>query len=76
MDWRRTDNTERVTEWERDDGDATIRLRERTDGEWTVRLDRMYQASEGSTYRRETVAERDAARELVERWQAEFAVEE
>lgn len=76
MGWRRTDETGRITEWVRGDGTATVRLRERADGAWTVRLDCMYQAPEGPTYRRETVAERDAARELAERWRAEFDVEE
>jgi hypothetical protein len=76
MSWRERSSDETVTEWERGDRHATIRLRERGDGSWAVRLDRLYQAPEGPLYRRETVASRAAATELVERWKDEYDVAE
>ena len=68
MDWRETRSDDRVTEWERADGHATVRLRRRPDGRYVVRYDRLFQAPEGPEYRRETVPDREAALELVERW--------
>ncbi|QCJ47899.1 MULTISPECIES: DUF7543 family protein [Haloprofundus] len=72
MGWTRAETTERLTEWKRADGWATIRLRETGAGRWVVRLDRLEQAPEGRTYRRESVETRDAALELVEEWRETF----
>ncbi|WP_224269521.1 DUF7543 family protein [Haloprofundus salinisoli] len=76
MGWTRTDPTDRLTEWKRDDGWATIRLRETGAGRWVVRLDRLEQAPEGRTYRRESVDTRERARELVEAWRETFGAPE
>ena len=76
MSWTRVRADERLSEWERSDGCATIRLRQQSDDRWSVRFDRLYQAPEGATYRRETARTRGAAMELVEEWQSTFDVEE
>lgn len=68
MEWSRSEEREEFVEWTREDGYATIRRRRRADGGWVVRYDRLYQASEGSGYRRERVADREAADELIEAW--------
>ncbi|WP_435124849.1 DUF7543 family protein [Halobaculum sp. D14] len=75
MSWDSVDADGDYEEWERDDGYATIRLRERADGGYTVRVDRLKQAADGAAYRHETVADRDAAVDLVEAWKAEFDTE-
>lgn len=72
MSWTRVTDTDDGTEWERDDGAATIRLREHAGDGWVVRLDRMFQAPEGEAYRREHVADRQTALDLVEAWREEF----
>ena len=72
VDWTREDVTDRLTEWKRADGNATVRVRERADGGFVVRLDRLKQAPEGSTYRRETVPNRERALELAEQFRAEL----
>lgn len=74
MGWTKVETAERFTEWERDDGWATIRLRETGAGRWVVRLDRLEQAPDGRTYRRESVETREAALELVEEWKADSDV--
>jgi hypothetical protein len=73
MGWTETTDgeRERLREWERDDGGATIRLRARPDASWVVRLDRLYQAPEGSRYRRRDVDSLEEAMALVDRWQTE-----
>ncbi|WP_224447121.1 DUF7543 family protein [Haloprofundus salilacus] len=74
MGWTEAETTDRLTEWERDDGWATIRLRESRAGRWVVRLDRLEQAPDGQTYRRDSAETREAALELVDEWQAAFDV--
>jgi len=69
--WSPVGTPERYEEWERDDGHATLRLRERADGGYVVRLDRLEQAVDGRAYRRERVADREAAEELLARWRRE-----
>jgi hypothetical protein len=79
MTWTETTDPGRgdgLREWEREDGAATIRLRTRPDGTWVVRLDRLYQAPEGSRYRRREAADRDEAMALVEEWRAEHGIED
>jgi hypothetical protein len=75
VSWERRDRSG-VVEWERDDGNATIRRRERPDGRYVVRVDRLEQAPEGPAYRRETVADADAADDLVASFRAEFDLDE
>ncbi|MFW6382628.1 MAG: DUF7543 family protein [Haloferacaceae archaeon] len=70
MEWTRTRDEDTIVEWTRSDGYATVRRRRRPDGEWVVRLDRLYQAPEGSGYRRKRVAGESAAAEVVEAWKA------
>jgi hypothetical protein len=72
MSWERATDTEDLVEWERDDGAATIRLRAHPNGAWVVRLDRMFQAPEGGTYRRERAETRAAGVDLAEAWREEF----
>ncbi|WP_224337121.1 DUF7543 family protein [Haloprofundus halobius] len=72
MGWTNAETTDRLTEWERDDGWATIRVRETGAGRWSVRLDRLEQAPDGRTYRRDSVATREEALELVDEWRAAF----
>jgi hypothetical protein len=64
-----------LREWEREDGAATIRLRARPDGTWVVRLDRLYQAPEGSRYRRRDAEEFEEAMAVVEEWRREHGQE-
>ena len=72
MGWKEAEAVQPITEWERDDGVTTIRMRERPDGTWMVRLDRLFQAPEGSLYRRRTLASREEALDLVEEWQRQY----
>ncbi|MFC7096622.1 DUF7543 family protein [Halobaculum marinum] len=72
MPWSPVDTAERYDEWTRADGFATLRVRERRDGSYVVRLDRMEQAPDGRAYRRERVADREAADALVAEWKREF----
>lgn len=74
MSWERVTDDGRLTEWKRSDDTATIRLRELPGERWTVRFDRMYQAPEGTAYRREAVESREEAMELIEEWQTTFDV--
>jgi hypothetical protein len=76
VNWQQRETGTAVTEWERADGYATIRLRERGDGSFVVRVERLFQAPEGETYRRERVDSRAAAEALVADWKTEFAGEE
>ncbi|RLM59220.1 hypothetical protein DVK02_00225 [Halobellus sp. Atlit-31R] len=71
MEWTRTRDADSLVEWTREDGYVTVRRHRRPDGEWVVRLDRLYQAPEGGGYRRERVADVDAARAVVEAWKDE-----
>ncbi|WP_435185164.1 DUF7543 family protein [Halobellus sp. EA9] len=71
MDWSRTREEAGFVEWTRTDGYVTIRRRRRPDGDWVVRLDRLYQAPEGSAYRRERVDGEERAEALVETWKTE-----
>lgn len=71
MDWSQTRDEDGLAEWTRADGYATLRRRRRPDGSWVVRLDRLYQAPEGSGYRRERVEDEGAAEALIETWKAE-----
>ncbi|MFB6089895.1 MAG: hypothetical protein ABEJ97_02445 [Halobellus sp.] len=71
MDWSRTRDEEGLVEWTREDGYVTLRRRRRPDGGWVVRLDRLYQAPDGSGYRRERVEDEQAAESVLERWKAE-----
>ncbi|WP_049984861.1 DUF7543 family protein [Halobellus rufus] len=75
MEWSRSEDGEAFVEWTREDGYATIRRRQRADGGWVVHYDRLYQAPEGSGYRRERVADLEAADELVEAWQTSDPIE-
>ncbi|QHS15802.1 DUF7543 family protein [Halopenitus persicus] len=73
MSWRVRRDRDGITEWERSDGLASIRKRERADGAgYVVRIDRLEQAPEGRTYRRESVADAAAADALVDEWQETF----
>ncbi|SEH64765.1 hypothetical protein SAMN05192561_1207 [Halopenitus malekzadehii] len=73
MSWRVRRDRDGITEWERSDGLASIRKRDRGDGEgYVVRVDRLEQAPEGRTYRRESVADEAAADELVDDWREAF----
>lgn len=74
MPWTRRERPDGLVEWTRSDDAATIRLRESADGDWVVRFDRLTQAPEGSTYRRETRPTRAAADELVAEWRDSFDV--
>lgn len=71
MEWTLNREEEGLVEWTRADGYATIRCRQRADGEWVVRLDRLYQAPDGSGYRRERVGDVDAAKRVAEAWRDE-----
>jgi len=71
MDWSRTREDDGLVEWTRADGYATLRRRRRPDGTWVIRLDRLYQAPDGSAYRRERVDDEGAAEALIEAWMAE-----
>jgi len=71
MEWTRTREEERLVEWTREDGYVTLRRRRRPDGEWVVRLDRLHQAPGGRDYRRERVADVEAAKALIEEWKAD-----
>mgnify|MGYP000268302446 CR=1 FL=1 len=75
MEWSRSDEDGEFLELTREDGYATIRRRRRADGGWIVRYDRLYQAAEGSGYRRERVDDRDAADEVIERWKETDPIE-
>ena len=70
MEFERTTDTDEFVEWERADGHATIRCRERADGRFVVRYDQLHQADDGRGYASETVESREAAKALVETWQA------
>lgn len=71
MTWTQvTDDPDR-TRWERADGYAEVSVRRTADGRWAVALDRLEQAPEGPAYRRETVADADAARDLAAEWRQE-----
>ncbi|WP_280536336.1 hypothetical protein [Halopenitus sp. POP-27] len=73
MSWRVRRDRDGITEWERSDGLASIRKRDRGDDEgYVVRVDRLEQAPEGRTYRRESVADEAAADELVDDWREAF----
>lgn len=72
MGWQPVDDGNAADEWEREDGYATIRIRELTDGGVAVRLDRLAQAPDGSTYRRETVPDRGTAESLAAEWREAF----
>ncbi|MFC6786204.1 hypothetical protein ACFQFH_09970 [Halobaculum halobium] len=72
MPWKEAETPERYDEWEREDGYATLRVRERRDGSYVVRLDRLEQAPDGRGYRRERVADRERADELIEEWKTAF----
>ncbi|MFC7071021.1 DUF7543 family protein [Halobaculum lipolyticum] len=72
MPWSSVDTPERYDEWERADGLATLRVREHRDGSYVVRLDRLEQAPDGRAYRRERVADREAADALAAEWKREF----
>lgn len=77
MTWSIRHDNEGLIEWKREDGLATIRKRRRGDGNgYIVRIDRLEQAPEGRTYRRESVETETAADEYVDRWQTKFALEE
>lgn len=72
MEWTRNRrDDEDLIEWTRADGYVTIRRRRRADGGWVVRLDRLYQAPEGSGYRRERADDAESAVGLVEAWKSE-----
>jgi hypothetical protein len=75
MTWTKNRETEHLVEWTRSDGYVTIRRRRRADGGWVVRLDRLYQAPEGSGYRRERVDDVESAKQLLEAWKAEASEE-
>lgn len=71
MTWTQvTDDPDRAR-WERADGYAEVSVRRTADGRWAVALDRLEQAPEGPTYRRETVADEEAARDLAAEWRRE-----
>jgi hypothetical protein len=76
MEWTRNRSEEDLVEWTRADGYVTIRRRRRADGGWIVRLDRLYQAPEGSGYRRERVDDAESAERLVEAWKDEHGAAE
>ncbi|MFC7137434.1 DUF7543 family protein [Halobaculum litoreum] len=76
MPWTPVDTVDRYEEWERSDGLATLRVRERRGGGYVVRLDRLEQAPDGRAYRRERVADREAAEALVDAWKREFDLPE
>ncbi|SHG82544.1 DUF7543 family protein [Halobaculum gomorrense] len=76
MPWSEVETTERYDEWERADGYATLRVRERADGSYVVRLDRLEQAPDGRSYRRERVGDRERADELVTDWKEAFDLSE
>lgn len=63
-----SDHDDGLVEWTRRDGLATVRVRERADGGFVVRYDRLEQAPEGETYRRERCADRETALELAAAW--------
>ena len=75
MEWTQSREEADLVEWTRADGYVTIRRRRRADGGWVVRLDRLYQAPEGSGYRRERVADAEAATQLVEAWKDDDAAD-
>jgi hypothetical protein len=71
MTWTQVADDPERARWERADGLAEVSVRRTADGRWAVALDRLEQAPEGPTYRRETVADEDAAREIAAEWRAE-----
>ena len=71
MTWTKNRETENLVEWTRSDGYVTIRRRRRADEGWVVRLDRLHQAPGGRDYRRERVADVEAAKALIEEWKAD-----
>lgn len=75
MSWTESTSDDVTTEWDRSDGNANIRMRRRHDGSFTVRFDRLFQAPEGQFYQRETAQTEEAARAIIQAWQAEFDVE-
>lgn len=68
MGWSRTEDDDGGRRWERSDGYAIITARATATGEWAVSLDRLEQAPEGPAYEHETVASREEALALAERW--------
>lgn len=71
MSWTQAVDADDRARWERDDGYAAVTVRRTADGQWAVALDRLEQAPDGPTYRRETLAEEAAARDLAAAWRAE-----
>jgi len=67
MEWHET-APDVGTRWEREDGDAVVSVRETATGEWAVTYDRLRQAPEGETYRRETCETEADALALAAEW--------
>lgn len=76
MGWQHVEAEGPYEEYERADGLATVRVRERSDGGFVVRLDRLEQAPNGPSYRRETAPDRKSADALAEELMDAFDVEE
>ncbi len=72
MTWTRTVDEPDRTRWTRADDLAEVSVRHTADGQWSVALDRLEQAAAGPAYRRETLADEDAARDLAAEWRDEF----
>ncbi len=74
MDWNVSRDRDGVTEWERADRLATVRIREKGgESGFVVRIDVLEQAADGPDYRRESVADEEAAEELAAEWREAFA---
>jgi hypothetical protein len=55
---------------------ATLRVRRHPDSSYVVRVDRFEQAPDGRDYRRERVADRERADELLAEWKGAFDLPE